>query len=77
MKPLFPLLLLIASAILFATLSHPVTLVVAAARSLGRLPDRLKAKLQFAAASLPAAGRTGASRKQSLPADSWRSAAQF
>ena len=74
MKLFFPLLLLIVSAILFATISRPFTRVTEAARSLGRLPDRLKVKRQIASAALPAAG---ARRKQSFPADSWRPSAQF
>ena len=77
MKPFFFLLFLIASGILFATLSRPFTLVTEAARSLGRLPDWLKTKGQVASVALPPAGRADTSRKQSVSADSWQSAAQF
>jgi|GEM_PF-3023770 len=77
MKPFFLLLLLIASGILFSTFSRPLTLVTEVTRSLGQLPHRLMAKLQVASAAILTSGHVGANRKQSLPGDSWRPAAQF
>jgi hypothetical protein len=70
MKPFFFLLLLIASGILVAILNRPVELLAAAARSLGRWPDRLQPKRRVASLHLGAAG-------SSFAGDGWRPAAQF
>ena len=70
MKPFFFLLLLIASGILVAMLTRPVELLAAAARTLGRWPDRFKAKRQLAALPRQATGNPFAG-------DGWRPATQL
>ena len=77
MKPFALLLLLIASGILFATLTRPLTLLAEAASKLGRLPDRLKAKRQTVSLNFPTVGRSRTRRKPALRGDRWRPATQF